>query len=62
MSREALNKGVSIGEIVRLPVREAIGRFKYLPNDQIRPGREAVERQLHAEIAALVKALEEGDS
>ncbi len=61
LGREALNRGISIGDLVRLPVREAIGRFKYLPGDQIAKGREAIERTLNEEIAALSKALEERD-
>ena len=61
MGVSALEKGVSVGELVRLPAREAIGRFKYLPNEQVREGREAVEHQLNAEISALFKALEERD-
>jgi len=60
--RAALERGVAIGELVRLPVREAIGRFKYLPSDGVEAGREEIERQLDAEIAALIAALEEGDS
>ncbi len=61
MCREALGKGVPIGSLVRLSAREAIGRFKYLPNGQIREGVEVVEHQLNAEIAALLKSLEERD-
>jgi V/A-type H+-transporting ATPase subunit A len=61
MGVHALEKGVSVGELVRLPAREAIGRFKYLPNEQVREGREAVEHQLNAEISALFTALEERD-
>ena len=62
MSREALNKGVSIHDLVRMNVREAIGRFKYLPNDKVLEGRESVEHQLNVEIDALLKALEERDA
>ncbi len=60
--RAALEKGVAIGELVRLPAREAIGRFKYLPSDDVARGHEEIERQLDAEIAALIVALEERDS
>jgi len=59
--RAALEKGAPIDALVRLGVREAIGRFKYLPNDRVQEGRQAVERQLEDEIAALMKSLEERD-
>ncbi|MEA5015446.1 MAG: V-type ATP synthase subunit A [Candidatus Limiplasma sp.] len=59
--RQALDRGVPIGELVKLPVREAIGRFKYLPNAETRQGYEDVKRQLEAEIDARVKSLEEED-
>ncbi len=59
--RAALEKGIPIGELVRLGVREAIGRFKYLPNERIHEGRREIERQLEDEIAALMKSLEERD-
>lgn len=59
--RQALDRGVPIGELVKLPVREAIGRFKYLPNEETRQGYEDVKRQLEAEIDARVKSLEEED-
>ena len=59
--RAALEKGIPIGDLVRLGVREAIGRFKYLPNDRIHEGRREIEHQLEDEIAELMKSLEERD-
>ena len=42
-----------------MKAREAIGRFKYLPNDRVEKGFDEVERQLNAEISELHRKLEE---
>ena len=34
-SLAALGNGANINEIVALPVREAIGRFKYVPEESV---------------------------
>ncbi len=49
---EALGR-VSIDDLVKLPVRERIGRFKYTPDDDIRSEYDAISRQLSEEIDAL---------
>ena len=49
---EALGR-VSIDDLVKLPVRERIGRFKYTPDNDIRSEYDAISRQLSEEIDAL---------
>ncbi len=57
--REALEQGVSINALVKLPVREAIGRFKYTPNDRVQAEHESIARQLNVEIDGLIAKLKE---
>ena len=58
LSVEALEKGMRINQLIALPAREKIGRFKYEPEDMIARKYEAVDRELRKEIANL--AQEEG--
>ncbi|MCI8359740.1 MAG: V-type ATP synthase subunit A [Clostridiales bacterium] len=55
---EALGK-VSIDELVKLPVRERIGRFKYTPSENIQAEYDAITRQLSAEIDQLMQKEED---
>lgn len=48
----AIEKGADIDALAALPVREQIGRFKYVPEAEIDQKYEAVLKQLHAEAAA----------
>ena len=48
---EALAKGASINDLVKLPVREAIGRYKYTLEDHLDEEYKRVTEQLAAEIA-----------
>ena len=57
-SEAALGKNAPLQKLIDLEVREAIGRFKYVPEDQIEDTYKKVEQQLIDEIAAAVK---EGD-
>ncbi len=57
--REALEQGVSINALVKLPVREAIGRFKYTPGDRAQAEYDAISRQLNVEIDGLIAKLKE---
>jgi V/A-type H+-transporting ATPase subunit A len=57
--REALERGVSINALVKLPAREAIGRFKYTPGDRMQAEYESIARQLSAEIDGLIAKLKE---
>ena len=59
ISLEALGKGVSIEELVRLSVRESIGRFKYIAKDRLVAEYENILLSLQKEIDQLVKKREE---
>ncbi|MEG0615710.1 MAG: V-type ATP synthase subunit A, partial [Oscillospiraceae bacterium] len=50
---EALKNGVNIDELVKLPVREQIGRFKYIPPDKIQKEYEHILEKMESEIADL---------
>ena len=58
-ARAALEKGVSVDELVRLPVREAIGRSKYIPTDRMSGEYDVIAKRLASEIDGLVKQMEE---
>ena len=51
---EALKKGASINELVKLPVREAIGRYKYTEEDKIKERYEEVLKQLTSEVSGTI--------
>jgi V/A-type H+-transporting ATPase subunit A len=59
MSLEALGKGVAIDSLVKLAVRESIGRFKYVSMDKIDAECEAILHNLQVELDQLVKKREE---
>ena len=48
---EALNKGAEVNGLIKMEVRERIGRFKYTLNDDIQKEYYAITRELAAEIA-----------
>ena len=50
-SVEALEKGAKLQSLINLPVREQIGRFKYVTEDEIQKEYEKVKEELHIEIA-----------
>lgn len=50
---EALSKGISIEKLVNLPVRERIGRFKYIPLEGIKEEFKDIIENLHREIDVL---------
>lgn len=52
LSADALQKGVSVDAIMKLDVRERIGRFKYTPDDRIHAEYDAILEQLSAELSA----------
>ena len=54
VSLENLEK-VSIDDLVKLPVRERIGRFKYVKKDMIKKEHENILEQLNKEIKELVQ-------
>ncbi|MBO4446109.1 MAG: V-type ATP synthase subunit A [Clostridia bacterium] len=50
-SADALSKGADIKDIIDLPVREAIGRFKYIKEDDIDAEFEKIDARLNSELA-----------
>ncbi|MFA0815637.1 MAG: V-type ATP synthase subunit A [Anaerofustis sp.] len=54
MAVEALGKGASIDGLVKLPVREQIGRFKYIAADKVPAEYEAIIKELNEEIDQLL--------
>ena len=50
---EGLSKGIPVDSLIKMPVREQIGRFKYILPDQIGPEYESIQRELASEIAEL---------
>ncbi|CAB1244024.1 MAG: V-type ATP synthase subunit A [Oscillospiraceae bacterium] len=58
-SNDALQKGAWIDDLVKLPVREQIGRFKYLPVDKADEEFSAIECELSKEIADILAKKEE---
>ena len=58
-SLEALNEGVSIEKIVALPIREEIGRFKYIHENQIDAEFKRIDEQLTSELSKLIEEKEE---
>ena len=50
---KALKEGADINDLVKLPVREAIGRFKYVKEDQIGQEYPKVKEEIIKEIAPL---------
>lgn len=52
---EALGKGVSIESLVKLPVRENIGRFKYVAKENVATEYDNILKTLHNEVDNLVR-------
>lgn len=59
MSLDALGKGVAIDSLVKLSVRENIGRFKYVSKERIDAECEDILQKLQIELNELVKKKEE---
>jgi V/A-type H+-transporting ATPase subunit A len=59
VSQKALEKGVSVEGLVKLPVREAIGRYKNIPGDRVAAEYDAIVKQLNVEAEDLIKKLTE---
>ena len=58
-SNEALTKGADIERLVAIPVREAIGRFKYVKEENIDSEYKQILERLSKEIADVINAKEE---
>ncbi len=59
ISLTALDKGVSIEELVKLPVRESIGRFKYVTKERLDSECQEILKKLQQEIDELIRKKEE---
>ncbi len=53
-SVEALKEGAAVNDLIKMSVREQIGRYKYTPEDQLDTQYEAVVKELAAEISGLI--------
>lgn len=53
-SVEALKEGAEVNDLIKMSVREQIGRYKYTPEDQLDAQYEAVVKELAAEISGLI--------
>jgi V/A-type H+-transporting ATPase subunit A len=58
-SKDGLNRGIPVEPLVALPVRERIGRFKYVPDGQIHGEYDGILKDLHNEISDLANEKEE---
>jgi V/A-type H+-transporting ATPase subunit A len=55
VSTEALKNGANIEKLVKLPIRERIGRYKYITNDRLEAEYEDIIKTLHREIDGLLQ-------
>ncbi len=51
---EALKKGADIEKLAGLEIRERIGRYKYIPNENLQKEYDEIITELHREIDALI--------
>ena len=58
-SNAAINDGASIEKIVAMPVREKIGRFKYVKEDEIQKSFDDISAELDSDIDRAVKTSDE---
>ncbi len=58
-AQKALDKGIGINDLVKLPIREAIGRIKYVENEKVPAEAERIMDELALQIDELAKKLEE---
>ena len=54
LSLSALEQGVEFSKLESLPVREGIGRSKYIPEEEVQTAFDALDRQLRDEISGLI--------
>ena len=52
--QQALDAGANLADVLGLPVRDRIGRAKYIPEDQIKVQFEQIESDLSSQTAALI--------
>ena len=58
-SLEALKNGANIEDIVKLPVREAIGRFKYIREENVDSEYEKISHELKMQLKEAVERKED---
>ncbi len=58
-ANDALNKGADIEQVVSMPIRESIGRFKYVPNDNIHSTFDEINNTLEKDINDIIAKGEE---
>lgn len=56
--KEAISKGVSLVEILKLPVREEIARMKIVPYEKVKGVAEDVRRKIDDQVTSLIKGRE----
>ncbi|MGN0658670.1 MAG: V-type ATP synthase subunit A [Emergencia sp.] len=61
LAKDAVSKGAPFNQLVALPVRETIGRFKYVEEDRIDAAYEETMAELKKEIADLISKEAEDD-
>lgn len=54
LATDALSKGADVEKLIGLPIRERIGRFKYVPQENINKEYEDIKNQLELDIETLV--------
>ena len=54
LATDALSKGADVEKLIGLPIRERIGRFKYVPQENINKEYEDIKNQLEFDIETLV--------
>lgn len=54
-SNEALNNGADVEKLIKMPVREAIGRFKYTHENDLDEEFDRINDQLSTQIANTLK-------
>ncbi len=54
-SAQALKEGADVEQLIKMPVREAIGRFKYTSEDELKKVFDEIMDQLAQEIANTLK-------
>jgi len=53
LGQKALEEGVELGKIIKMPVRERIGRAKYIPEDRIKE-LDVISEEIKAQMEALM--------
>ena len=62
ISKDAISKGAELKEIINIPVRETIGRFKYILEENVDASYDEVMKELKLEISNIIsKEVEDDD-